>query len=116
MSKGEFWDYQKHNGVFERWDYDPMTGEAYLNREQDLREWRRMVAETRATGSARKALMPDKEFEAAYSIPVKVHMELLIKGIDPHSQDRDMQRKFIQEMETNYPECKLTDRKLWIPT
>ena len=111
----DIFDYQKHTGTLERWDYDPMTGTAYVNRQQDLRLWRKTVTEARITGSASKPIGPDKEVLAAYSIPVTVEVELLKKGIRVGSGNPDMERRLIQELETNYPACKLGEKKLWLP-
>lgn len=112
----DIFDYQKETGTLERWDYDPMTGVAYVNRQQDLREWRRAVTETRLTGSAAKGIGPDNEVVAAYSIPVTIEVELLKKGIRVGSGNPEMERRLIKELETNYPACKLGEKKLWRPT
>jgi len=109
----DIFDYNKHNGVLERWDYDQMTGRAYVNRTQDLRLWRKMVTELRNTGRADKGLMDGgREFHHAYTIPATVQLELHNKGIDIFSKDPQMQKRMIHELETNYPACKVSDKKL----
>lgn len=112
----EIFDYQKHTGTLERWDYDPMTGTAYINRKQDLRLWHKVVAEARNAGLADKGIIDGgREMLPAYSIPVEVQIELKNRGIDIYSQDPEMIKRFVYVMETEYPKCKVNNKRLHLP-
>lgn len=109
----EFFNYNKHNGVLERWDYDPMTGQAWINRKQDLRLWDKVVSEARLTRAGDKGFMDGgREMLHAYSIPMEVQIELYNKGIDIYSKDPEMIQRMIAEIEANYPKCKVANQKL----
>lgn len=110
----DIFDYQRHTGTLERYDYDPNTGEMYINRAQDLSLWRKHTMEAR-NARLGKPIGPDKDVHLAYSIPVTVEVELLKKGIRVGTSDPAMNKRLIQELEANYPQCKMSDKKLWIP-
>lgn len=108
----EIFEYDPTKGVMVRWDYDQMTGEAYLNRKQDLRGWKDMTAEARNTGRMEKGVFDGgREFECAYSIPNEVEVELLKKGINIHSKDPQMIKRMFQELDANYPYTKMNGKK-----
>lgn len=99
-------------GVIEYFDFDQITGEAYIRREQDVDRFLGSTAEARATKSADKYLFEkDKEFSCYASIPVTVELELLKKGINIHSTDKAMQKRMFEEIERNYPHCKVTEKR-----
>lgn len=107
----EFFDYNPHNGVRERWDFDESTGKAYFRHEQDVSGVLQAAAETRAVGSCNKGLMDSgKEFHCFAILPATVQIEMRTKGLDLYSRDPSMQRRCLQEIERNYAQYKVTDK------
>lgn len=107
----EFFDYTPHNGVRESFDFDPMTGKAYIRHDQDVSGVLATAAETRAVGSCNKGMMDGgMEFHCFAILPATVQIELRTKGLDLYSPDPAMQRRVLQEIERNYPAYKVTDK------
>lgn len=103
----------KTTGVVEYFDYDEMTGTAYMRFEKDVERFLAHTAEIRNTGSAdaNPLFKEDKEFHCYAQLDPIVMMELRQKGIDIYSRDPSMQKRMFKEIEANYPWCKVTNRK-----
>lgn len=107
----EFFDYRPHTGVMESWDYDIQTGKAYIRQEGDHEAFFRRNNEARATRTCDRGIMENgKEFHWYCSIPPVVQIELRNKGIDIYSKDPTMIRRMFDEINENYPQCKMTDK------
>ena len=107
----EFFDYQPHTGIVETWDYDQMTGKAYVRQSGDHEAFFRRNMEARATRTCDRGIMENgKEFHWYCSIPPVVQIELRNKGIDIYSKDPAMIRRMFDEINVNYPQCKMTDK------
>jgi hypothetical protein len=101
----DFFNYDPLKGVTRYFDYDEMTGEAYIRTVQDVEPLLRQTAENRRTGLADG---PHKEFKHYCDIPAVVQLELRKKGIDIYSKDPSMIRRMFQEINRNYPKLKNT--------
>ena len=107
----EFFDYSPDKGVVEMWDYDQMTGKAYVRHSGDHEAFFRRNAEARNTGSCDKGIMENgQEFHWYCSIPPVVQIELRTKGIDIYSKDPAMIKRMFAEINQNYPLLKMTDK------
>lgn len=104
--------YNATTGVTEYWGYDPQTGRAYVRSERDSEPFLRATAEARNTGSAdaNPIFKKEKEMHCYATLDPIVMLELRAKGIDIHSKDPAMQRRMFQEINENYPYCKVTTR------
>ena len=103
--------YNKTTGVTEYWDFDPVTGEAFIREERDVEPLQTVIAETRNTKSADKPLFVTEKEMYCYAVldPIVVK-ELYAKGIKLGSNDPEMQMRLIHEINTNYPKYKVTDK------
>lgn len=107
----EFFDYQADRGIGETWDYDPMTGKAFIRHSNDLEAFFKRNAEARNTRACDKGIMESgKEFHWYCSIPPVTQIELRNKGIDIYSKDPKMIRRMFDEINQNYPLLKMTDK------
>ena len=107
----EFFDYDPHTGIKRYFDYDHDSGTVVFRCEQDISEWLRTTMETRNTNGTKKGLMDNgREYHLYASIPTIVQLELMQKGLDIFSDDPSMQRRVFDEINRNYPYCKMTDR------
>lgn len=107
----EFFDYRPDTGVLETWDYDEMTGKAFIHQSSDHELFFKRNAEVRNTGITDKGLMDNgREFHFYASILPVVQIEMRNKGIDIYSTDPTMQRRMFDEINANYPWCKMTTK------
>lgn len=107
----EFFNYSPHNGVRETWDYDEERGQAIFRHEADHELFFKRNAELRASGVADRGLMDGgREFRFYASLSPVVQIELRQKGIDIYSSDPAMVKRLLQEINRNYPHCKVTDK------
>ena len=107
----EFFNFTPETGVTETWDYDQMTGRAFVHHSSDLEAFFARNAQARNTGATDKGLMDNgREFHFYASIPPTVQIELRTKGIDIYSSDPAMQRRMFDEINANYPYLKMTDK------
>jgi NMD protein affecting ribosome stability and mRNA decay len=69
------------------------------------------ISEARNTRAAEKGLLDNGKEMHLYAIldPITI-MKMREKGIDIYSGDKDMQRKMFDEINANYPKCKVTDK------
>jgi hypothetical protein len=101
----DFFSYDPLKGVTKYFDYDEMTGDAFIRTEQDVEPLLRETMENRNTGSQES---PRKDFKLYASIPPVVQLELRKKGIDIYSKDPSMIRKMLQTINREYPYLKST--------
>lgn len=107
----EFFDYRPETGIVETWDYDQQTGEAYVRHSGDHEAFFRRNNEARNTHACDRGVMENgKEFHWYCSIPPVVQIELRNKGINIYSKDPAMIRRMFDEINANYPMCKMTDK------
>lgn len=97
-------------GVTEYWDYDPVTGMSYIRQERDIEGFLKTTAEARNTGSVKPLFEKEKEFHCYATLDPIVMLELREKGIDIHSKDPSMQKRMFQEINQNYPYCKVVTK------
>lgn len=101
----EFFSYDPMRGVTKFFDYDEMTGDAYIRSEQDVSPLLGKTMEERNTG---KHDSPRKDFRLYAQLPTVVQIELKNKGIDIYSKDPAMVKRMLAEINTNYPYLKTT--------
>lgn len=99
-----FFDYNPVTKVTQYFDYDPITDEISITSTQDVSKFLDVMKESRF-------LAPTKteSFSHYADIPTVVELELRKKGIK--LEDRDATKRIIQEIETNYPYLKATNKK-----
>jgi hypothetical protein len=110
----EYFSYDPLTGVRTLFDYDEDTDTAIFRREQDVEGVLAFAAECRRQETTRKNLKRDDYFCLHSTIPAMVEVELLKKGLSLNREE-DLP-KIAREIETNYPNLKCTDLKLWRPT
>lgn len=101
----EFFDYDPLSGVKKTFDYDEMTGTAYIRSEQNVEPLLSRAAEDRNTG---KYDTPRKEFKLYAALPPVVQIALRNQGIDIYSKDPAMIRRMMQTINRDYPYLKST--------
>lgn len=101
----EFFDYDPLSGVRKTFDYDEMTGTAYIRSEQDVEPLLWKTLEDRNTGNQDSK---KKDFKLYASLPPVVQIELKNKGIDIYSKDPTMIRRMLQVINREYPYLKST--------
>lgn len=107
----EFFDYRPDTGIMETWDYDEMSGKAFVHHSSDLEAFFARNQDLRNSGATDKGLMDNgREFHMYASIPPTVQIELRAKGIDIYSSDKTMQRRMFDEINQNYPYLKTTNK------
>lgn len=110
----EFFSYDPLTGVRTLFDYDDDKDLAVFRREQDVSGVLKYTHEMRTSGKTREMLKQDEYFCLHSMIPAMVEVELLKKGLSLSRPD-DLPA-IAREIETNYPDLKCTDLKLWRPT
>lgn len=112
----EFFSYDPVTGVRTLFDYDEEKDRAVFRREEDISGILKVAAETRATGVQSYINASDEQWFPQAVIPSTVMAELLKKGIDVSRMEGRDATALAKEIETNYPQLKLTDKKIWRPT
>ena len=109
----DFLEYDPLTGVRRLFDYDEMTGQAWIRTETDVEPLLNQAQADRNTrtydGGIKKGFLKYCEID-----PV-TQLELRKKGIDIYSKDPVMIRRMFQEIETNYPKLKSTNKVMWRP-
>ena len=100
----DFLSYDPDSGLKRMFDYDEMTGTAYIRTEHDAQPM-----PDRALAARNEGIYDGNRWMKHYAdlTPI-VQMELRQKGLDIYSKDEAMMRKVFQEINRNYPYCKLT--------
>lgn len=104
-------------------DYDEVTGLAYYTEQQEektilqsVQDCSRVLEHTkekRLTGSGDKKIAG--HISHYCDVPNGVALELLKKGINIYNLRAEDFPRFAQEIETNYPYLKVTEKKAWRP-
>lgn len=106
-------------------DYDALTGVAYyteedgdktfIRSEQECSKIVDYVAEKRRSGAGDNRIAGHANHVA--EIPNGVGLELLKKGINIWNiRGKAEETALLREIETNYPQLKVTNRRIWRPT
>ena len=111
----EFFDYDPLTGVRTLFDYDEEKDLAIFRREEDVEGILKVAAETRRRGPGSYVNTPDEQWWPQALIPATVMAELLKKGIDVAAMEGRDATRLAKEIEQNYPNLKLTDKKIYIP-
>lgn len=107
----EFFSYDPWSGVTRYFDYDETTGTVAITSQKDIEHYLKQTSEARATRRNDKGLMDNgREFHLYAQLDPIVMLELYQKGIDIYSSDKEMQRRMFDEINANYPWCKVTDK------
>ncbi len=112
----EKFSYDPLTGVTTLFDYDEEKGMAIFRREEDVSGLLKVAAETRANGVTTYIGTNDEQWFPQAIIPATVMAELLKKGIDVGRMEGKDASSLAREIEKNYPQLKMTDKKLWLPT
>lgn len=102
----DFLDYDPVTGISNYFDYDEMTGEARITRVADvepLLDYTRKLAREGGTDKGIK-----KGFWLYAKVPPIVELQMRAKGIS--LTDADATKRIIQEINTNYPHLKCTQK------
>lgn len=103
----EFFDYDPTRGVRRLFDFDEITGTAYIRTEQDVDALLGVTRELRNTGVFDSK---SREMHLWAVIPAVVQLELRKKGLDIFSKDQAMLRRVQAEIQANYPYLRTTEK------
>lgn len=112
----EHLSYDPLTGVTTLFDYDAEKDLTILRREQDISGVLKVAAETRAMQPTSYVNQDDEKWFPQAIIPAMVMADLLKKGIDVAAMEGKDATLLAREIEKNYPDLKLTDKKIWLPT
>lgn len=112
----EFFSYDPVTGVRTLFDYDEEKDLAIFRREEDISGVLKVAQETRKNQPNSYVNTSDEKWWPEAIIPSMVMAELLKKGIDVTRLEGKDATRLAKEIETNYPELKLTDKKIWRPS
>lgn len=112
----EHFSYDPVTGVTTLFDYDEEKDLVIFRREEDISGLLKVAAETRAGQPTSYVNTSDEQWWPQAIIPATVIAELLKKGIDVCRLEGKDASMLAREIEKNYPELKLTDKKIWRPT
>ena len=100
-------DHDPVTGITQHFDYDPISDKIHIHHTQSgVAQMLDQIAEKRRDAKTKGKV---EEFAHYATIPPIVEMELRKKGLD--LLDRNATKRIIQEIETNYPWVKVTDKK-----
>lgn len=104
----DFLEYDPKSGLRRLFDYDEMTGDAYIRTEQDVAP---LISQSQAIANSGEGDAGIKKGFWKYAeLPPVVQLELRKKGIDIYSKDPTMIRRMFQEINANYPYLKTTHK------
>ena len=107
----EFFDWNPARGTWYEWEDDPQTGGFMIHTKQDVRPSLDWNKKQRNHGhNDLGGLRDGSDLKHYASIPAHVELELRQKGINIY--DKNNTKRLIQEIERNYPLCKVTNRKM----
>lgn len=112
----EHFSYDPLTGVTTLFDYDEGTDQAIFHRYEDVSGVLKAAAQTRANQPSSYIGTGDEQWFPEAMIPAMVIAELLKKGIDVTRLEGKDASRLAREIETNYPDLKLTNKKIWRPT
>jgi len=107
----EFFGWNPERGVWYEVEDDPQTGGIIIHTKQDIQPHLDWAKKQRASGVNDSGGVRDKNDIKHYAhIPTHVELELRQKGLNIY--DKNNTKRLIREIETNYPLCKVTNRKI----
>ncbi len=110
MAKDFEWNAAR--GTWYEYEDDPQTGDLIIHTKQDVTANLDWAKKQRNSGNNDLGgRRDDADLKHYAHIPPIVELQLKEKGID--IANRDHLPRLIQEIETNYPLCKVTNRKIW---
>ena len=109
----EFFSYDPLTGITTQYDYDEETDTALFHRSEDVSGILKVAAETRAMQPGSYIGQSDEKWFPQAVIPAMVMAEMLKKGIDVTRLEGKDATIVAREIETNYPDLKLTDKRIW---
>ncbi len=112
----EAFSYDPLTGVRTLFDYDEEKDLAIFRREEDVSGILKVAAETRANGPTSYLGSKDEKWFPQAIIPATVMCELLKKGIDVASMEGKDATAVARVIEQSYPDLKLTNKRIWLPT
>lgn len=107
----DFFNYDRHTGLVE-YIAEEGDGKVAIHTTADMQAFVDRVAEARNTRAADKGLFEKGKDFHLYAIldPITI-MQLRSKGIDIYkTRDKAMMRKMFDEINANYPKCKVTEK------
>jgi len=105
------YEWNPHKGTWYEYEDDPQTGGVIIHTKQDVQPVLDRNKKLRNSGVNDLGGARDKNDLKHYAtIPTHVELALREKGIDIYSNKYT--KELIKEIERNYPECKVTNRKL----
>jgi len=99
-------DYDPITKVSQFFDYDPITDKIHITHEQDVSQFLEEAKRARAEAPMKGKV---ETFSHYAIIPPIVEMELAKKGL--RLNDKNCTKRLIQEIETNYPGLKVTNKR-----
>lgn len=107
----EFFDWNPARGTWYEFEEDKQTGDLLIHTKQDVKPSLDWASKQRNSGQNDLGGARDKNDLKHYAtIPAHVELELRDKGINIH--DPANTKRMIEEIERNYPLCKVTNRKM----
>ena len=104
-------EYNPDRGTWYEYEDDPQTGGLIIHTKQDVKPILDRNRKLRNSGVNDRGGIKDKNDLKHYAtIPAYVELALREKGIDIYSNK--FTKDVIRKIETNYPECKVTNRKM----
>jgi len=101
--------YNPLTGVRDWIEVEEDTGVMRIHKEQDIEPILKYTAEARNTGASDRIFKQNDDYCVSYAlIPMVVELELYKKGINIH--DPNCTKRLLQEIDTNYPYLKTTDK------
>jgi hypothetical protein len=105
------YEWNPYRGTWYEMEDDPQTGGLIIHTKQNVQPLLDRNRKLRNSGVNDLGGMNDKQDLKHYaSIPAHIELALRQKGIDIYNGKQTKQ--MIREIETNYPECKVTNRKM----
>jgi hypothetical protein len=104
-------EYNPHRGTWYEFEDDPQTGGLIIKTKQNVQPVLDRNRKLRNSGVNDLGGLRDHEDLKHYaSIPAHVELALRQKGINIYDQNQT--KEMISEIERNYPECKVTNRRM----
>ena len=104
----EFFAYDPLTQIRDQWDYDEMSGTAYIRREQDVSKLLDYTAEVRNTGAA-DAKLKDDNYMCCYAmVPIVIQADMLkTHGVNFFKADT---KTLCNLIDRHYPYLKTTGK------
>jgi hypothetical protein len=104
-------DYDPLTGVTTFFDFDEMTGDIIIQKEQDVDSILRWTKFLRNTGACDTTSAKRESWRLYAVIPPLVEYQMVKAGLNPWSSDDADLRKVRRYIDEHYPDLKTTDMK-----